>query len=173
MSKIVKVQVHPSYKQTVPKVTEEVLAQARSRVKLDQRIKEISDQIRKLKLERRELQQLKKPGVKTYVQKPWVLYALSLEGGYWYVGMSRNPEKRFGKHLRGKGAVWTRLHRPIEIVELRPTTIMVDSEASLLEDEMTLEYAKKYGVEVVRGGGYCQTKPKWPSHVYEPDLSWV
>jgi predicted GIY-YIG superfamily endonuclease len=98
------------------------------------------------------------------------LYALRLEDDCWYVGMTRNPDKRFKKHLSGKGALWTKLHAPIEIVEVRDTKQTDDSAAGLLEDDMTLEYAMKYGSDTVRGGGYCQSKPRWPDVVLQNEL---
>lgn len=108
----------------------------------------------------------------TYFERPILIYVLKLEHGCWYVGMSRNVERRFKAHQKGK-TIWTKEHPPVEIYEVRETGLNSDSEASKIEDEITLEYAKQYGVEYVRGGGYCQRKPVWPSSVYEPDLSWV
>lgn len=108
-----------------------------------------------------------------YYNRPIKLYALKLVDNCWYIGMSRNPEKRFKKHGGKKGAMWTKLHPPIEIAEIRNTGLTNDSEVSRLEDEMTIEYARKYGIEFVRGGGYCQTKPRWPESAYEADLSWI
>jgi predicted GIY-YIG superfamily endonuclease len=109
-----------------------------------------------------------------FYDKPIMLYALKLEGGYWYVGMTRNPEKRFKRHLSKKGAaMWTKEHKPLEIYEVRETGLNNDSEVSKLEDEMTIEYAKKYGIDYVRGGGYCQRKPKWPEDILEPNLKWL
>lgn len=108
-----------------------------------------------------------------YFDKLIQLYALRLEDGCYYVGMSRNPQKRFTKHGTRKGAVWTREHHPIEILEIRDTNLTDDKEASILEDEMTLEYARQYGTDRVRGGGYCQRNPHWPEELLMPDLSWV
>lgn len=102
-----------------------------------------------------------------YFNKPIMLYALKLEGGYWYVGMSRNPEKRFKRHGTRKGANWTKLHTPIEIHEIRDTKLTDDGEVALLENDMTLEYAMKYGSDLVRGGGYCQSKPRWPDVILQ------
>jgi len=95
------------------------------------------------------------------------LYVLELEHDCWYVGFSSNPEKRFKKHLRGSGANWTKLHKPIEIHTVRETKLYLDSEAAQLENELTLDYARNYGTDKVRGGGYCQTKPPWPKELFE------
>lgn len=105
-----------------------------------------------------------------YFDKPISLYALRLEDGCYYVGMSRNPENRFKKHLKGKGANWTKLHPPIEMIEIRKLDITEDSAGALREDGMTIEYAMKYGSDVVRGGGYCQQKPRWPQEVMQNEM---
>lgn len=93
------------------------------------------------------------------------LYALELEDNCWYIGLTRDVDKRFKQHCRRKGADWTKLHKPIAIHEVRPTELTDEAEASKLEDAMTIEYAIMYGIDFVRGGGYCQTKPHWPKKV--------
>lgn len=113
-----------------------------------------------------------KPLRKEYMEKPIMLYALKLEGNFYYVGMSRNPEKRYKRHLKGKGSMWTKQYRPIEIIEIRETGSSDDSEVGLMEDQMTLEYAEKYGYDNVRGGGYCQRKPRWPRNETD-EISWI
>ena len=107
-----------------------------------------------------------------YFQRPILLYVLRLENNCWYIGMSRNVDKRYKAHQKGK-TIWTKEHAPIEIHEVRETGLNSDSEVSKLEDELTLEYARQFGVDKVRGGGYCQRKPVWPSELFEPDLSWI
>ena len=101
------------------------------------------------------------------------LYALRLEDNCWYIGQARDPLRRFKKHGGRKGAHWTKRHRPIEIHEIRDTGLTDEGQAARLEDGMTLEYAQKYGIEYVRGGGYCHLSPNWPAHMREPDLRWI
>lgn len=108
----------------------------------------------------------------TYFDRPILLYALELENNCYYIGMSRNVDRRFKAHQKGK-TIWTKENSPIKILEVRETGLTSDSEAAQLEDEMTLEYAKQYGIDKVRGGGYCQRKPVWPKDLLEPDLSWI
>jgi predicted GIY-YIG superfamily endonuclease len=98
---------------------------------------------------------------------PVSLYALQLEDGCYYIGMTFDVIRRFKKHGTGKGAAWTRLHKPIQILEVRETKFYDQDEVAKLEDDMTLEYALKYGSDKVRGGGYCQAKPRWPPVVTE------
>ena len=93
------------------------------------------------------------------------LYALRLEDNCWYIGMTYDPIKRLARHKTGKGAQWTKVHPPIELFETRETNEYIQDSAAKLEDDMTLEYALKYGTEYVRGGGFCQAKPRWPNTV--------
>lgn len=87
-------------------------------------------------------------------------YALILEGGFYYVGITARADvyQRYAEHTSGKGSKWTRLHKPVKIIETRDFGIRALSSAAKLEDEMTLEYMKKYGMYLVRGGGLCQVK---------------
>lgn len=102
-----------------------------------------------------------------YMDKTIKLYALLLEDNCYYIGMTRNMDKRFAKHIKGTGANWTKLHRALSIVEIRETNNSDDDKVALLENDMTVEYALKYGKDKVRGGGYCQSKPRWPDVVIQ------
>jgi len=133
---------------------------------LKERTAYITNKINELNKERQELltelkkrQTLRNQGRMREVK----LYAIKLEDDCWYIGMSYNPNDRFLKHCNGKGAQWTKLHPPIKIVETRGTGKYIQDEAADLENDMTLEYALKYGSAYVRGGGFCQAKPKWPT----------
>ena len=91
------------------------------------------------------------------------LYALELENGHYYVGMTayRDIQIRFKQHLsKQKGAKWTRLHKPIKIIETREVGYMYESEVCKLENDMTTEYIIKYGINMVRGGDMCQINIK-------------
>lgn len=82
------------------------------------------------------------------------IYVLQLEHNKYYVGRAADPEKRFEQHVIGKGARWTRRHKPLEIIETYPTNSRFD------EDKTTKEYMAKYGIENVRGGSYVTKKLK-------------
>ena len=75
------------------------------------------------------------------------IYVLELQGGKWYVGKTKNIEKRFKKHSSGEGSVWTRAHKPISIKETSPGD-------EFDEDKITKKYMSKYGIDNVRGGSY-------------------
>jgi predicted GIY-YIG superfamily endonuclease len=76
------------------------------------------------------------------------LYVLELTGGKYYVGKSADVSKRFDQHKSGTGSAWTRLHKPVRILETRPLTSTYD------ETNVTKDLMKKYGVSNVRGGAY-------------------
>ena len=76
------------------------------------------------------------------------IYVLELTGGYYYVGKTQNVEMRYQQHCSGNGAVWTRLHGPIRLVESYKTSNTFE------EDRKTKEIMAKYGIDKVRGGSY-------------------
>ena len=46
----------------------------------------------------------------------YFVYMLICEGGSYYLGSTNDVVKRFQAHLAGKGASYTRSHKPIRIV---------------------------------------------------------
>jgi predicted GIY-YIG superfamily endonuclease len=85
------------------------------------------------------------------------LYVLQLENEKYYVGVTayKNVKVRYQQHLDGIGAKWTALHKPKSIIEVKELGMLKQSDAALLEDELTLYYMEKYGVASVRGGSMC------------------
>jgi len=55
----------------------------------------------------------------TKVFKNWFVYIIKCEDGSLYTGYTNDLEKRFEKHKKGKGAKYTRSHKPKEIVFFR------------------------------------------------------
>ena len=47
---------------------------------------------------------------------PWWLYLLECEGGSYYAGIAVDVEERFFRHLFGRGARYTRAHRPVKVL---------------------------------------------------------
>jgi predicted GIY-YIG superfamily endonuclease len=76
------------------------------------------------------------------------IYILKLRAGKYYIGKTRNIEKRYEEHLTGTGSGWTKKHKPLSLL----TTIKSTSEFD--EDKYVKEYMAKYGIENVRGGTY-------------------
>ena len=73
-------------------------------------------------------------------------YVLSLENGNYYVGITNNFNERINQHLSGKGSSWTKMHKPIDVIER-----FYGSKEN--ERKKTLDYMRKYGWETTRGGG--------------------
>jgi len=83
------------------------------------------------------------------------VYVLELEQGNYYVGITYSLNVRLAQHWSGSGAKWTRLHRPIRVVEvLYPATV-------LDENETTKKYMEQYGYDRVRGGVYNKPNMKY------------
>jgi len=73
-----------------------------------------------------------------------------LHDNCWYVGTTANLKQRATQHFDGCGSAWTKLHEPIMIYEKHAITGPTD------ERETTLAYMKKYGIDNVRGGPWCE-----------------
>jgi len=50
------------------------------------------------------------------ISNPWYVYVLLCENDTFYVGTTTDIRKRFGEHLNGQGARWTKNNKPIRIV---------------------------------------------------------
>lgn len=114
---------------------------------------------RKSKRQRRRERKERKR-LRDTISRNYYLYGLELEGGNYYVGMTayKDAIRRYEQHVAGTGAVWTRIHKPVRLMEVRNIGVMSRYNACLLEDKMTLEYFNKYGMAKVRGGKLCMTK---------------
>lgn len=78
------------------------------------------------------------------------LYVLELQNNKVYVGKTDNVDLRFSQHQSGNGAEWTRLHKPLRILETR------DCKSAEDENNLTKEMMMKHGIDNVRGGAFCQ-----------------
>ena len=65
----------------------------------------------------------------------WFLYVLECRGGVLYTGIAKDVDARFAAHVKGTGAKFTRLNRPLRI--LGRATMATRSEA------LRAEYAFK------------------------------
>lgn len=78
------------------------------------------------------------------------VYVLSLEDDCWYVGITFNLNVRLGQHWTGCGAKWTRIHKPVSVVEvIYPAT-------RAMENQVTLRYIELHGKDKVKGGSWCR-----------------
>ncbi len=46
----------------------------------------------------------------------YYVYILQTQDNTLYCGIARDVQKRFNEHVSGKGAKYTRIHKPVEIV---------------------------------------------------------
>lgn len=75
-------------------------------------------------------------------QKRFYTYIILCKNGTYYTGYSNNPQERFNKHLSGKGAKYTRAHKPDKLALVSPA--MTKSEAMRLECKIkTLSHDQK------------------------------
>jgi hypothetical protein len=81
------------------------------------------------------------------------IYVLELEGGFIYVGKSKNVEHRISQHMNKRGAVFTRMHHPTGKILRREGSLEGDGDGP--ERDETLRQMYKHGPRKVRGWKYC------------------
>lgn len=79
-----------------------------------------------------------------------IVYVLRCEDSAFYVGWTTNLQSRYESHRNGKGADWTRLHKPLEIFETHPDS------SQEFEMTTTLRLMRERGIENVRGGPWVK-----------------
>lgn len=79
------------------------------------------------------------------------VYVLELQNGKYYVGRTNYLTKRVEEHMNGRGAEWTKLHKPIRILKEYP----IDN--PFYEDTILKMTMHIFGIDNVRGGSYCQS----------------
>ena len=75
------------------------------------------------------------------------VYVLQLEGGKLYVGFSDDVMSRVGQHFLNRGAIWTRIHKPVRVMSVVPGD-------KHLEDVTTIALMASHGWRNVRGGAW-------------------
>lgn len=78
------------------------------------------------------------------------IYILELENNKYYIGKSNIPDIRIENHLNNNGSEYTKLHKPIRLIEIISDCDDYD------EDKYTLQYMDKYGINNVRGGSFSE-----------------
>jgi len=88
-----------------------------------------------------------------------IAYAIELIEEKWYVGLAGNFAERYGSHQTDRQTRWVEKYEVKEngSFELREIPIIKgdkdrNNTVHVFENEMTIEYMKKYGVDNVRGG---------------------
>ena len=80
------------------------------------------------------------------------IYVLKLEKGKYYIGKTSNPKFRLQNHFNSNGSKWTKIYKPLKVLELKSNCDDYD------EDKITLQYMNKYGINNVRGGSFVSIK---------------
>ncbi len=79
------------------------------------------------------------------------IYVLKLIQDKYYIGKTyKDITQRFTQHKKGLGAEWTKLYKPVGMIEFFQTT------DKFQEDLSTKKYMERYGIENVRGGSYTK-----------------
>ena len=82
-----------------------------------------------------------------------MVYALKCEQGKYYIGSTQNIGHRLHVHFKGQGAYWTRLYKPVCLLEV----LQGDDEMALVN-----RYTELYGIENVAGGSRTRIpKDSW------------
>ena len=76
------------------------------------------------------------------------IYILQLEQGKYYIGKTINPQYRLENHFSSNGSAWTKLYKPIKVLEIISDCDDYD------EDKYTRKYMDKFGIDNVRGGSF-------------------
>jgi hypothetical protein len=77
------------------------------------------------------------------------IYILQLEHSCWYIGRATNDvQDKIDGHMKGRGSIWTKLHKPIQVHEIFYDMNPFD------EDKCIKQYMVLYGMDNVRGGTY-------------------
>tara|TARA_B100000989_G_C19527512_1_gene467722 strand:+ start:2698 stop:3228 length:531 start_codon:yes stop_codon:yes gene_type:complete len=79
----------------------------------------------------------------------WV-YILRLENKKYYVGKTNTPTTRLFEHFNKNGSIWTKKHKPIDILRIYENCDRFD------EDKYTIKTMSDFGIDNVRGGSFCQ-----------------
>ena len=78
------------------------------------------------------------------------IYILKLEENRYYVGKSKDIDKRYIQHILDDGSSWTQKFKPIEIIKV------INNCDSFEEDKQVKQLMSIYGIDNVRGGSYTK-----------------
>lgn len=76
------------------------------------------------------------------------IYVLALQQEKYYIGKTNNISFRLDNHFNSNGSEWTKLYKPISVLELIPDCDDYD------EDKYVKIYMDKFGIDNVRGGSF-------------------
>jgi len=77
----------------------------------------------------------------------WYVYMLLCNDKSFYTGSSNDPEKRFLDHKNGKGARYTRIHKPLKIIY---TEELPDKSASLKRENQIKGWSRVKKIKILK-----------------------
>ena len=85
--------------------------------------------------------------------RKWWLYALKLEEGRVYVGITTDVDKRFQQHKAGiAGIAWTKKYKPLKVEFKKDLGTITTEKAQEYEGKLIRKYMEHYGDDSTRGG---------------------
>lgn len=82
--------------------------------------------------------------------KPFSVYILECVDGSYYTGYAADVEARFARHVSGKGAKYTRSHRPLRIVYKET---LEDKSAAMHREWLIKQMTRKQKEQLIQGDG--------------------
>ena len=77
------------------------------------------------------------------------VYVLECEGGNVYIGKTNRGKSRLVQHIKGRGAEWTKLHKPKRVIAYFENA--KDSDEQKVTEQMIRKYgAKKLEAAILR-----------------------
>lgn len=73
------------------------------------------------------------------MEKKYYTYILLIENNSLYCGYTDDVEKRFNAHLEGKGAKYTRAHKPVKIVYVKE----FDTKSEAMKEEYRIKHLSR------------------------------
>ena len=95
-----------------------------------------------------------------------MIYVLELENNKYYVGKSKDIEKRYNDHINGIASEWTKIHKPIKILQT------LQCKSPYHHDRCIKEYMLKYGIDNVRGGSYSSIELNHSTKIFLQQIIW-
>jgi predicted GIY-YIG superfamily endonuclease len=89
----------------------------------------------------------------------YFLFVLKLEDDCYYVGYSSKPDVLIKRYFAGKGANWTALHKPIEVLTTRSLGSLCESDAAAKTADATVSMMQLFGWRNVRGAAWKSVDP--------------
>ena len=77
----------------------------------------------------------------------WFIYILECTDGSFYIGSTNNIEQRFKNHIAGKGAKYTKSHKPVRIIYKKE--FLTKSEAFKREWELK-KFSRKQKEQLIK-----------------------